>query len=1103
MCRLVMWQRITYSCALHLISSIYQLPITPYRNDVGFGSVCYFFRKISFFSKKIKKLNWTSGQTTLLRCSECKTATNATQNCMRRCCKVVGSSIKKFSLMLMFFLLGLSAHAQEQTIYSIDLPAQMVSESLIDLSEQIDVLLLFSYDVAKDLKANSVKGNFTLPQALEMMLEGTGYFGGLSKKGVLMISLEKSDGAVNKRKTSEKTSMRENENSNSIGRSALGGGRTSMFSAISAAVLTLFNSTGTYAQDEGNPSLELEEIIVIGSREANRRAIAVKNEYTQIMDALSADDVGSLPDINIADAFRRLPGVNTLFDTDEGKFVTVRGIAPELNLVTIDGVSIGSSDENSGKVNLEALPANSVSGLEVFKTQMPQFDGNAIGGTLNMVTRSAYDHDGMYLQVDAEASKYSYDSVPGDNKLGGTFGFGYSDVFGEYDQFGVVIAAGYLKKDRDGTNTLTKDAFDGDYPVPFQKDTYSRSQTNVWERTSVSAKFEYQPNEELYMSLNNYYYNMEEDETIYLHGLYRQTSNNNDNPDLDSATDYVNSVSPQGRFEHNINQKEEETTTSGHHFHVDYNPGEMHRFSADIAATTSSFRFPNQELKFRTRTNVVDDAAILNALGFSLNRDSFYPTIEINDPSAILNPNNYNHNGNKTELKALDEDRTEVKFDYAYNADSHSLGWGAMAGFKYRTMERDFDRNQTQYNGTDLTLASFVDESINFTPWAPNVPVLIADFDAFQNYFNSNMEDFTESSNNLKDSTERDYVLTRDVTAVYVGGRYATEDLTVVAGVRYEETDFSSDGVFFDNDADKNDPSSYTRAKNSNSYSDILPSINVTYRLTDQLILRSAFSKSLGRPDPGDIKARNKRDEKDTVVEITRGAPDLKPRRSDNYDLSLEYYFDEGDSLLSAALFHKNIDDMIISINDETEEIDPETGYPITYKQKTNANTSEVTGLELAAIKNSLDFDFMPDILRNFGMSANATFLDAEMNYEYQGVDYSIDHLQSQPDFIANFSLFYAFGDSGEVRVAYNYTDDYATNLKTKGDDDQRGEHVYQAYEQVDLQARYNVTDHLIIRAKVRNLANHSREEHTAFENYPFYRLEYGRSYWLGMSYQF
>jgi iron complex outermembrane recepter protein len=373
----------------------------------------------------------------------------------------------------------------------------------------------------------------------------------------------------------------------------------------------------------------------------------------------------------------------------------------------------------------------------------------------------------------------------------------------------------------------------------------------------------------------------------------------------------------------------------------------------------------------------------------------------------------------------------------------------------------------------------------------------LLDYDAFDAYFDDNQSQFKEHSNNLKTSLERDYTLTRDVSAAYVGTRYATDALTVIGGIRYETTDFESDGVLHDKDTNE-----FTDSHNSNSYSDVLPSINVTYRITDDLLIRGAFSKSLGRPDPGDIKARESRDlstDGNTLI-VSRGTPDLKPRRSDNYDLSLEYYFDGGDSMLSAAVFHKEIDDLIISTSLEIPGIGDE---PLTiYKQKKNADIGEVTGLELNAIKNTLDFDFVPEFLHGLGVSANATFLDAEMTYKNtEGEATTVDHFVGQPEFIANVSVFYSFLDRGEVRVAYNMTDDYAHNLKINGSE--RQEETWEAFEQVDIQARYNITDNLVLRAKVRNLGGHVREQTNNYGDSITRRIEFGRSFWVGMSYTF
>src|SRR5690606_32072268 len=127
---------------------------------------------------------------------------------------------------------------------------------------------------------------------------------------------------------------------------------------------------------------EVETIVVTGYRQQNQRAIDTKRDMPLIAEFITQDDSGQNPDYNIADAFRRAPGVFAVFDEDEGRYAALRGLNPDYSLVTLNGLQLASSDQNSRRVLIEQIPASAVSRLDVIKTLTPGLDGNAIGGLL-------------------------------------------------------------------------------------------------------------------------------------------------------------------------------------------------------------------------------------------------------------------------------------------------------------------------------------------------------------------------------------------------------------------------------------------------------------------------------------------------------------------------------------------------------------------------------------------------------------------------------------------------------------------------------------------------------------------------------------------------
>ena len=224
----------------------------------------------------------------------------------------------------------------------------------------------------------------------------------------------------------------------------------------SAALMSLLTlSTPALAQSESTDSLE--EIVIVGQRLQNRQSIDIKRNRVEIVDTVTADDIGRQPDFNIADALKRVTGVSTIPEEDEAQFITIRGINPDLTWITLDGAAVASSTPGDRRrVSLEFFPSSMVKGLEITKTRTPEIDGNTIGGQVELVTRSAFDTDEMFLVGTVFAGSFAGDGAPfgnddgdGNNDPSYRFDGAFSNTFGRDDQMGVVLAVSYFDKDRD------------------------------------------------------------------------------------------------------------------------------------------------------------------------------------------------------------------------------------------------------------------------------------------------------------------------------------------------------------------------------------------------------------------------------------------------------------------------------------------------------------------------------------------------------------------------------------------------------------------------------------------------------------------------------
>ena len=184
-----------------------------------------------------------------------------------------------------------------------------------------------------------------------------------------------------------------------------------------------------------------EEIVVTGRRAADRAALENKRDSDNQVDQIRADDVGRLPDQNVAEALRRLPGLSVANDQGEGRYLTVRGVSPDLLNVTLNGQTAGVAEPEARQVKLDDIPSGLIGAVTVNKTLTPDMDANAIAGSANIETVSAFDRNRMFGTF---RGAYGYNDLNEDNPYEADASFG--TLFGPSNQFGVVLAVNHSRR---------------------------------------------------------------------------------------------------------------------------------------------------------------------------------------------------------------------------------------------------------------------------------------------------------------------------------------------------------------------------------------------------------------------------------------------------------------------------------------------------------------------------------------------------------------------------------------------------------------------------------------------------------------------------------
>ena len=353
--------------------------------------------------------------------------------------------------------------------------------------------------------------------------------------------------------------------------------------------------------------------------------------------------------------------------------------------------------------------------------------------------------------------------------------------------------------------------------------------------------------------------------------------------------------------------------------------------------------------------------------------------------------------------------------------------------------------------------------------------------------------------------------VTEDTFGAYV--QYEAEwelgsgDLIGNAGLRHYETTTSSVGLINDDIVNV-----------ENTYSGVLPAVNLVWDSNDNLVLRASYGENLTRPSLGAlVPTGNVQNDATSTngLSISSGNPNLKPYESVNFDVSAEYYF-ENIGYAAISYFHKSIDNFIIT---ETYDIPySQTGYPLSFLgdvdeagnpqtgdtlftviQPQNLDESDISGWEIAFQR---DFDFLPAPFNNLGIITNYTYADGEALYRNVG-DSGVDEYKSFPglsDHSGNFTLYYDTETWG-ARVAAAYRSDYIASVQAgNGDEDENGFH---GTTYVDASAFYQVNEKLKITIEASNLTNQREEQYSDSSDRLYNTTVNGRTLYLGASYRF
>jgi TonB-dependent receptor len=841
-----------------------------------------------------------------------------------------------------------------------------------------------------------------------------------------------------------------------------------------------------FAQNAAPTAGDVEAIVVTGQREAQRAAIAVKREEFVVADIVSADDIGKLPDHNTAAALRRIPGISVMEDQGEPRFPVVRGLRSTYNRTTVDGALVASVDESGRTVPMDIVPSVMAGRLSVIKTVTPEHDGNAIGGVIDIRTRSAFDAGRPFFNAIASYGKYERSGDVRNDKPSFRVAGAGGMTFGPEDSWGIVLGASFEQLDYDIPQVESQSPSVREYDATgrpvlsgaptgngIQVPTYSRLfwYNNTKQRSGFNAKLEFRPTDTFRWEASGLTAKMEDDEERI---EFR----------IEPLGNIANQTPTSGRFatgraviqlNQPITTREISLARTG--FEWTFAP--QWKLDGDLVYSTAKLDVPNHSVEFRT----VDT----QSANYGFTYDTTNPLFPVFTPinaANFDNPSNYRLQQHRDALTATEEKTTQASFDLAYDNDA---GLKAKFGGAARNSERDLLDTQTNYTAPPATFLYTLAE-VDVPGPKPSIAGLyrinqrIGAKEAMA-FFNTNRSRFTVSTA----APTGNYSVEEKVYAAYGQASYEFNDITVLGGVRYERTEVASDAV-------RATGSVLTPVSNSGSYDNWMPSLHLQWKPTRDMIVRAAWTNTIGRPDYSSLAASETLSFNGAQPTLSRGNPSLKARESQGFDLSFEYYPQDG--LISAAVFSKTIDNEIFSLQ-SSQQLNVGRGLEtVLVTTPTNAKSAKIKGLELAVQQ---AFTFLPSPFDGFGINANMTLLDTEFTF-LTSTGPRTTGLFQQPEITTNESIYYQRGPF-EVRVSHNYIGgQLETIVDANPNSDQywKGRHVF------DANVSWRPTEHVTLFLEGQNLSNTGRQEVTGPQRRNLQEwANYGRTYWVGAAVNF
>jgi iron complex outermembrane receptor protein len=797
----------------------------------------------------------------------------------------------------------------------------------------------------------------------------------------------------------------------------------------STAAITLALAGSAFAQQAAAPAPEADDtvdaIVVTGIRAGIQNSINIKKNETSIVEAVSAEDIGKLPDVSIAESIARLPGLAAQRVNGRAQVISIRGLAPDFTTTLLNGRQQASSGDNRA-VEFDQYPSELLSSVVIYKTPDAQVSGMGLSGTADLRTVRPLGYGKRILALNLRGEKTSGKKLNEDShNVGGRFSASYINQFADGT---IGVALGYAHLDSPSQvkrykaygyeafppESTSPDSADGALMLNGQE-IMAVSRNN--KRDAVIGIFEYQPNDRIHSTLDLYYSTFKQKETTRGAQWFS-------NPYADGVT-YSNVTTADmggskfatgGTLNHGVpivrndyNTRQDQLFSAG--FNNEFQLTEKTKLVADLSYSSNKRKEQIMETYAGYGRGVggvtgstADVGRTYDTIGFKVADNGFSQYDEgLNyaDASKVTLGDRapwggWGHDGAiryphvKEDVKAVDI-RLEHEMDGFITQLSGGVNYTKRDKGKTVSDNDLFLKNgrqQVYVDQADLVSPT----NLGFAGFGDVLSVKIGD--VWKKYYNSSP---------ILDANyyDKNWDITEEVTTFFAKANFQSGDLRGNVGVQVVKQKQESSGVVI-NGLASGQPIVPTKINAKDDYTDVLPSMNLIYDLGGGHRLRFALSKTMARPRMDDMRANvtpgfnglvcsSQPCGPGTTVNpwsASGGNPHLKPWMAKAADLAYEWYVSPA-TYVSVAGFYKKLDTYIYQQSGTFDF----TGIPLpaganipagtiinNIGQMTlpaNGNGGTVKGVEFSG---AVEFGQFADILKGFGLQGSLSLTKSNLN---------------------------------------------------------------------------------------------------------------------------